>query len=246
MLNLRAATIALSAFAIVATAPDASVAGPVPMAGVAFVSCSSDGQLGPQEGIRDVGQAYHAPKAVASELAYYASADLGVLAPKGWHCFGLYGSNGATLIVTPEVHGSADLLEAPKLLTGPAVEVSFSWSSTAGRSEVAEVIARLFPSKRKFVDDVIDEGIEPKENFPFGPYPGDTVTHRSSTDVMFVTPAGSDGMGTASRLAKNGDPISGEVRLSPENDATVIDVRLPKAMLQLVPAILLSPGPSTP
>ena len=107
-------------------------------------------------------------------------------------------------------------------------------------------MARLFPSKRKFVDDVIAEGIEPKENFPFDPYPADTVTYRSSTDVVFVTPAGSDGMGTFSRLAKNGDPISGEVRLSPENDATVIDVRLPKAMFQLAPAILLGPGPSTP
>lgn len=246
MLNVRAATLALSAFMIAATTPNASLAGPVPMAGVAFVSCSSDGQLGPQEGIRDIGPAHHAPKAVASELAYYASADLAVLAPKGWHCFGLYGSNGATLIVTPEVHGSADLLQAPKPLTGPAVEVSFSWSSTAGRSEVAKVIARLFPSERKFVDDLIAEGIEPKENFPFGPYPGDTVTYRSSTDVMFVTPADTDGMGTASRLAKNGDPISGEARLSPENDVTVIDVRLPKAMLQLVPVILSSPGPSTP
>lgn len=246
MLNLRAAIIALSAFVTVAAAANASLAGPVPMAGVAFVSCSSDGQLGPQEGIRDIGPAHQAPKAIASELAYYASSDLAVLAPKGWHCFGLYGSNGATLIVTPEIHGSADLLVAPKPLTGPAVEVSFSWSSTAGRSEVAKVIARLFPSKRKYVDDVIAAGTEPKENFPFGPYPGDTVTHRSSTDVMFVTPAGTDGMGTASRLAKNGDPISGEARLSPENDATVIDVRLPKAMLQLIPVILASPGPSTP
>ena len=246
MSNLRAATIALGAFALVATAPDASVAGPVPMAGVAFVSCSSDGQLGPQEGIRDIGPAHRAPKAVASELAYYASADLAVLAPKGWHCFGLYGSNGASLFVTPEIHGSADLLQAHKPLTGPAVEVSFSWSSTAGRSEVAKVIGRLFPSERKFVDDVIAAGTDPKENYPLGPYPGDTLTYRSSTDVMFVTPAGSDGMGTARRLAKNGDPISGEARLSPENDATVIDVRLPKAMLQLVPTILSSPGPSTP
>ena len=49
--------------------------------------------------------------AAAAQLAYYASRDLGVLAPRGWHCLGLEGSNGSVLIVTPEPHGAADLME---------------------------------------------------------------------------------------------------------------------------------------
>jgi hypothetical protein len=31
---------------------------------------------------------------VAGRFAYYASEDLGVVAPRGWYCAGLYGSIG--------------------------------------------------------------------------------------------------------------------------------------------------------
>jgi hypothetical protein len=40
---------------------------------------------------------------VARRLAYYESGvSRGVLAPRGWFCFGVYGSSGSAFLVTPE------------------------------------------------------------------------------------------------------------------------------------------------
>src|SRR5689334_17256314 len=51
------------------------------------------------------------PEIVAGDLAHYVAASgPGVLAPRGWHCLGLHGSNGNQLVVTPEVHDARDLL----------------------------------------------------------------------------------------------------------------------------------------
>ena len=38
----------------------------------------------------------------AADLAHYRSEHLGVLAPRGWHCLETYGSNGASLFVSPD------------------------------------------------------------------------------------------------------------------------------------------------
>ena len=62
--------------------------------------------------------------------------------------------------------------------------------------------ARFRRPERAFVDFVIAEGIEPKENFPAGPYPADKLTYKSPTLVEFATPAGKDGLGAADGLAK--------------------------------------------
>ena len=41
--------------------------------------------------------------AAALRLAYYkAQYGPGVLAPRGWHCFSTYGSDGANLFVSPD------------------------------------------------------------------------------------------------------------------------------------------------
>ncbi len=113
------------------------------------------------------------PAAAADRLAYYASNDLWVLAPRGWHCFGLYGSNGETLIVTPEAHDGDDFLKADLHLKGPAIQLSNSIGSTSGRFEVAQVGARLFPVAKPFVEQVIQEGPSPRMKFTSGPDPGD-------------------------------------------------------------------------
>jgi hypothetical protein len=194
---------------------------------VPFVACASDGQAGPRPGPKDSGHAPAVAPSLAGKLAYYASADLSVLAPRGWHCIGLYGSNGATLVVTPEAHQAADVLKPNFHLTGPAVELSLSLGSTSGRFEVAQVAARLFPSQRAFVQRIIAEGIEPASDFPFGPYPADKLTRRSNTDVEFQTPAHADGMGTTSFLAKNASPISGVAIMTARGDLVVVDVRTP-------------------
>ncbi len=40
------------------------------------------------------------PREVAQKLAYFKTTHIGVLAPRGWHCFGTYGSGGESIIVT--------------------------------------------------------------------------------------------------------------------------------------------------
>jgi len=208
---------------------------------VPFVACQSDGQVGPRSGPKDSGQAPTIPQSVAHDLAYYASTDLGVLAPRGWNCFGLYGSGGSTLIVTPESHGATDLLSGAATLIGPAVTVSLSYHDTSGRFEVAQVAARLFPAKKMFVEQVIHEGVEPESNFPFGPYPNDILKRRGDFEVEFETPANMDGMGTRGRLMKkNADAISGLAIMTRDGDLLQLNVRTPPPLRNLIPTILES------
>lgn len=195
------------------------------MVAVPFVGCASEGQSGPNPAPTEAeGEGAVAPATLAPGLAFYASSDLGVLAPRGWQCLGLSGSNGAILLVSPTPL-TADSFN----LTGPVVQVTRSLGSTSGRFAVAAVAARLFPLADSFVQDVIDEGIRPKEDFPKGPFPKDKTIRRSETLVEFTTPANEDGMGTMSRLSKNGDPIQGVAILLPDEDMDLVtlQVRLP-------------------
>ena len=110
-------TSALLSVAVAQTTTPAAYAVPV-------VSCAADGQQGPIAADANPGTAPPIPASVARQLAYYAFSSLGVYAPRGWHCFGLYGSNGTQLIVTPERHSGSDLLAVhnPRL-SGPAIQV---------------------------------------------------------------------------------------------------------------------------
>jgi len=45
-------------------------------------------------------------------------------------------------------------------------------------------------------DGVITEGIEPASDFPFGPYPTDTLKYHGDVTVEFQTPANTKGLGT--------------------------------------------------
>ena len=200
-----------------------------------FVGCKSDGQMGPQPSPTSHADIPRLPASLAGSLAYYKSTYLGVLAPRGWHCFGLYGSNGEILLVTPTGIGR-NIFDAH--LVGSAVQLSVSIGDTSGRFEAARIAARLFPNRASFVDGVVKEGIEPKSDFPTGPFPTD-ITRRHGPDVVeFETPANREGMGTQSRLVKNRDPIDGFVAMDNDNDATVLVVRLPPAMRNLIPTIV--------
>jgi hypothetical protein len=206
---------------------------------VQFVGCAADGQTGPVAAPSVSNLTPTVPALVASQLAYYASTDLGVFGPRGWHCFGLYGSNGSILIVTPEPHDATDLLRTETNLTGPAIQLSRSIGGTSGRFEVARISARVFPVAKSLVRRVIDEGLIPKGEFPSGPYPNDTLNRRSDTVVEFVTPAYSEGLGTNSRISKNGQAISGVAILVPEDmDLVMLSVRLPSKMQNLVSTIV--------
>jgi hypothetical protein len=108
------------------------------------------------------------------------------------------------------------------------VQISFESGDTSGRFGVAKTIARVFPAHKAFVEEVIAEGIEPASSFPFGPYPADTLTYRTENVVEFVTPPRAEGLGTASRLQKNDNPIIGVAILKGEEPNLVrVWVRLP-------------------
>jgi hypothetical protein len=206
-------------------------------AAIPFVGCASDGQLGPEPAPRRTA-APEVPRALEPRLAYYRSEALGVVAPRGWHCFGMYGSNGAILIVTPERHGVNDLLHRPVPLRGPAVQLTLSYGGTSGRFKVAELVARLFPAYIAFARDVAAEGIG--DPLPAGPYATDILRRRSATEVEYTTPANRRGLGTDSRLAMNSDPIQGIVILHPVDDwdSVSLAVRLPAAQAALAPTIV--------
>jgi hypothetical protein len=206
---------------------------------VPFVGCASDGQLGPVAAPKGAAKSVAIGAAAASRLAYYqARNSFGVLAPRGWKCFYFYGSSGASLLVAP-----SGKLDDPDLrLAGPAVVMSVDSGGTSGRFLVAKYSARLFPKEEQaFIAGVIAEGIEPKANFPFGPYPKDKTTYKNARLLEFETPANADGLGTSDRLQKSSQPIVGMATLkgsASEPDFYLLTVRLPADQAQLAPAII--------
>lgn len=207
---------------------------------VPFVGCGGDGQTGPVAAPKGDPRVVDVDAADARKLAYYQASDFpGVLAPKGWHCFYRYGSSGGTLLVAPisDIEKMSDAR-----LDSPAVVVSLSFGGTSGRFAVAMSAARLYPQEeREFIKRVIDEAIVPKEDFRFGPYPGDILTYRNARIAEFTTPANQEGLGTSGRLAKSSQPIYGIVALlgpSEEPDLLTLTVRLPPEMRRLRSTII--------
>jgi len=228
-------------------AQTASSANPSQELRVPFVGCASDGQQGPVKAPKRKSKVVSIPPEVAVRLAYYqADEGPGVLAPRGWFCFGTYGSNGDSLYVTPQPINSSLLFSADwKGFTGAVIQASYSYGFTSGRFEVARVIARVFPAHMKFAKDVIAEGEWPTSSFPQGPYPGDKLTYLSKEAVEYETPANQEGLGTMSRLQKNGSPITGVailgvVSLEGKKDQMLSHscVRLPPDWADLGPAII--------
>jgi hypothetical protein len=218
---------------------------PIAAATVASVGCRSDGQLGPQGAPKVTSISVDLSNDSAAQLAYYVSPEhVAVRAPKGWYCFGTYGSNGDFLFVSPQPIDTRKLmLSHGGFFSGPAVEMKHEYGGTSGRFGVAAVIARVFPSHNDFVQNVIqqdvDAGINPPASFQFGPYPSDRVTYKSSNLVEFETPANADGLGTDSLLQKNSDPVLGAAMLvGEETDLKMVLVRLPSSEVGLAPTII--------
>ena len=236
---------ALSAFAFIALAASPAAAGPTQT--VPFVGCAGDGMTGPVAAPTGGPKAVAVDAATASRLAYYQSPDnLAALAPRGWRCFYFYGSSGAVLVIAASEDPST-LVGKP--LTGNGVVLRNDDGGTSGRFAVAEYAARLFPQlEKKFIADVIAEGIEPKSSFPSGPYPADKLTYKTPRLVEFVTPANKDGLGDAGAprgdsgaLQKNASPISGMAKLVDSEQGLqfyLLTVRLPPEQANLAPAIV--------
>jgi hypothetical protein len=96
----------------------------------------------------------------------------------------------------------------------------------------------VFPAHKAFVERVIAEGIEPASSFPYGPYAEDTLKYRSENIVEFWTPPQTEGLGTASRLRKNANPISGVAILLGGPDLLGLWLRLPSETSDLTPLII--------
>lgn len=222
-------SVAVLAFALLTTPVLAQSALP-------FVGCPSDGQTGPLDAPASISALPEVAPEAAEKLAYYATTSLGVLAPRGWSCFGLNALNGSILLVTPQP------LKDPTgtLVTGPIVQASRNLGGGAGRIDVAEVAARLFPVAEAFVKATTGDAGGPKVTLPTGPYPKDRLNRRSDTIVEFITPGNEIGQGTAGRIGKAPDPIFGAAVLLPYQNMTLIQVqaRLPDDLRSLAPTIV--------
>ncbi|MDQ2834128.1 MAG: hypothetical protein M3Y50_10355 [Acidobacteriota bacterium] len=145
------------------------------------------------------------------------------------------------MFVAPEMIDSKLLFsDTWKGFAGPAVQLSRQFGDTSGRFVVAAVIARVFPAHRTFFSRVIAEGIETAANFPMGPYPEDRLHYLSKEMVEYETPPDKEGLGTRSRLQKNGNPIVGAAALSDEElNLTLLSVRLPPGSERVARAVVL-------
>lgn len=211
--------------------------GPSGAAVPTFVGCASDVQgtrlAAPQGRAPDL----PIPAAVAGRLAWYAAGpDAAVLGPAGWHCYGLGGSNGWSLFVTPDPNDTASLAGG---LAGPAVQLSRSEGDTSGRFEAAALAAGLFPQAAGFVRRVEAERLVPESYFASRLAATDRIARRGDDVVLYETPAAATGLGTESRLAPSPQPIEGAVILLPREMMSVLHlaIRLPPALADLAPVI---------
>ena len=182
-------------------------------AAVPAVGCPRDGQVGPQDApILPKNVRVIVPEGMASSLAYYSDDEAvgsGVLAPRGWDCFGTYGSGGSTLYVVPRRLGDPILDRPEKVAAGTAVIRSFMIGGTSGRFPIARISARIFPRARAFVEGVRDERLDDPSEYIFSPWPDDRLIRLSDFAVSYVTPSGRHGLGTALRLSPGRQPIFG-------------------------------------
>lgn len=208
---------------------------------VPFVGCPAYGQSGPADAPTGTSKTVPVVPEAAARLAYYqAEGGIGVLAPRGWHCFATYGSDGTSLFVSPDpIDGSLAFSEQWQGFSNSAIQVSEIDGDTSGRFEVAKTIARVFPASISFAQGVILEGVEPAGAFPFGPYPGDSLTYIDNGAVEYETAANQEGLGTHSRLKKNRSPIDGVVILNGQGPKLVqLSMRLPNGAGDLLPVVM--------
>ena len=163
------------------------------------VGCPQDGQVGPQEApklpktVRVI-----IPEGTAPALTFYSAsenANAGVLAPRGWDCFGIYGSSGSSLYVVPRRLGDPILDRPEKVKDGPFVITTSCIGGTSGRFPVARISARIFPRARAFAESVRDENFDDPKNYVFAPWPADRIDRLSDLDVSYVTPPMAEGLG---------------------------------------------------
>jgi hypothetical protein len=214
----------------------AGAAADPPVTGADFVGCRGDGQAGPRPAPR-TGDAPAIMASLSDRLVYYSAGNEGVLAPRGWHCIELSGSNGSMLIVTPERLNARRLLHRSAPLEGPAVVLVIRYGDTSGRREVAALVLRMFPQHQALLRRLEEGGVDLSE-LPSGPYADDIIGGTTDTWVEFTTPAGRRGLGTDGMLGVSAAPVEGLVMLLPEDAMLELNVRLPSDHANLAPWII--------
>jgi len=208
------------------------------IAHVPFVGCPSHDQLNFVKPPTDDNKQVTLSAKATQQLAYYkAELGFGVLAPRGWHCFGLSGSGGTSLYVVPEPIQAEEIYSKVSAgFKGPVVALEEnSGAGGSGSFQVAEIIARVFPAYKDFLTGFRADGVP----LPAGPYPTDKLTYKSKRIVEYETPANTDGLGTQPGIMKDSLPIAGVAVLSGKApDAELLTVRLPTKLKLLAPAIV--------
>jgi hypothetical protein len=141
-----------------ATLPPSIAQMPLVEAEVPTLGCPQDGMADSIKAPTLPGSArIIVPSGFESSLTLYSAAEdlsSGVLGPRGWNCFGTYGSAGSTLYITPRGLGGAILDRPKKVAVGPVVIRTIFLGATSGRFPLSRISARLFPRARGFVERV--------------------------------------------------------------------------------------------
>ncbi len=241
MCGIRGVILVLCALSLLTAQVRTGVSAPPrTIVSVPFVGCDSDGQGGPLERPEGTRQNVAVDTKAASRLAFYkAEAGLGVLAPRGWYCFGVYGSGGAGIYVSPRpIDRSVVFSQNWPDARGPIIRLERHDGETSGRFGVAEIVARVFPAHKAFVDGVRTLFEQPEARYPSGPYPADKLRYKSNEVVEYQTPAKTEGMGTGFPLKPAELPVRG-VAIFVEQDPSAGG---PNAILIICPASRRSGG----
>ena len=205
---------------------------------VPFVGCGSDGPSDPREAPKGTNTSVPITTKAAQMLASYRSPEgLSVLAPRGWYCLGLYSSGGDSLYVGPQPIDERRIGRSG--FAGPIIEFSHTFGTNSRRFDVARIIARVFPAYKSSAYKLLEGFDSETSSLTFGPYPHDALTYKGKRVVEYKTPAQTDGLGTQSRLKKNGSPIEGiAILVGPTPALSLLSVRLPPELVGLASVIV--------
>jgi hypothetical protein len=177
---------------------------------VPFVGCPADGQADHFEPPTGLPKEVTFDGLAPGQISYYKG-DLapGAFAPAGWSCHSWYGSNGGTLLITPEMPGSRSGSVWPET-SGPAVELELSDSGASGRFEVAKYGRLFFPTTAApFIDSWKALFPEILSEESLRPFRKDSITVLSGVLAEFHTAPNVDGLGTDGFLRASSDKIDG-------------------------------------
>lgn len=201
-----------------------------------FVRCISYGQVEKVDAPKGVSVRRSFSSHDARNFAYYRSAEIGLVAPKGWNCEGYSDSSGWGMFLSPE-----PIKGEPRWpnFKGPAIDLHhISGGGGFGSYQIAEAISRVFPAFRAWAVRSM-RGFDTR--LPSGPYPTDRLSYRSSRVVEFETPPQADGLSNAfSRMIPNDKPTYGAAILigDPPEDLILLSIRLPNELQSLLPLII--------